>query len=100
MTDQHPVQKTEFKAARKSAKYFRMRILPAAIGAGHSVTCFMESSFIVLNQVQNGVAVYATWGTLSTLLNLTIYLQHQTETLRCDCAMLSLMLMLMELLVW
>lgn len=60
----------------------------------------LTSSFIVLNQVQNGVAVYATWGTLFTLLNLTIYLQHQTGTSRCDCAMLSLMLLLMKLLAW
>ncbi|XP_068566017.1 uncharacterized protein [Cebidichthys violaceus] len=50
--------------------------------------------------VQNGFAVYATWGTLSTLLNLTIYLQHKTEIFRCDCAMLSLLLLLMELLAW
>ncbi|KAG7526756.1 hypothetical protein JOB18_044775 [Solea senegalensis] len=50
--------------------------------------------------VQNGVAVYATWGTVSTLLNLTIYLQHQRGTSRCDCAMLSLMLLLMELFAW
>ncbi|KAF1373094.1 hypothetical protein PFLUV_G00256750 [Perca fluviatilis] len=50
--------------------------------------------------VQNGVAVYTTWGTLSTLLNLTIYLQHQTETSKCDCGMLSLLLLLMELLAW
>ncbi|XP_029979783.1 uncharacterized protein LOC115411707 [Sphaeramia orbicularis] len=50
--------------------------------------------------VQNGVAVYATWGTLSTLLNLTIYLQHQTGTPRCDCAMLSQLLLLMELFAW
>ncbi|TNN73401.1 hypothetical protein EYF80_016355 [Liparis tanakae] len=51
-------------------------------------------------KVQNGVAVHATWGTLSTLLNLTIYLQYQTKTFRCDCSMLSLLLLLMELLVW
>ncbi|KAM4544121.1 uncharacterized protein V3H82_021926 [Fundulus diaphanus] len=50
--------------------------------------------------VQNGVAVYATWGTLSTLLNLTIYLQHQTGTSRCHSTILSLLLLLMELLVW
>ncbi|PWA17956.1 hypothetical protein CCH79_00004120, partial [Gambusia affinis] len=50
--------------------------------------------------VQNGVAVHATWGTLSTLLNLTIYLQHQTEASRYHCTMLSLLLLLMELLVW
>ncbi|XP_034562598.1 uncharacterized protein LOC117829143 [Notolabrus celidotus] len=50
--------------------------------------------------VQNGVAVYATWGALATLLNLTIYLQHQTDTLRCDCAMLALGLLLMQLLTW
>ncbi|AWP20515.1 Hypothetical protein SMAX5B_004663, partial [Scophthalmus maximus] len=51
-------------------------------------------------EVQNGMAVYATWGTLSTLLDLTMYLQHQTGTSRCDCAMLSLLLLLMELLAW
>ncbi|KAI3355309.1 hypothetical protein L3Q82_018164 [Scortum barcoo] len=50
--------------------------------------------------VQNGVAVYTTWGTLFTLLNLTIYLQHQTSTSRCDCAMLSLLLLLLKLLAW
>ncbi|KAF3703664.1 hypothetical protein EXN66_Car019352 [Channa argus] len=50
--------------------------------------------------VQNGVAVYATWGTLCTLLNLTIYLQHQTEASRCECSLLSLLLLLMELLAW
>ncbi|XP_035765475.1 uncharacterized protein LOC102782259 [Neolamprologus brichardi] len=50
--------------------------------------------------VQNGVAVCATWGTLSALLNLTIYLQYQAETARCDCSMLALTLLLMELLVW
>lgn len=59
-----------------------------------------KSSLFLLNQVQNGVAVYATWGTISTLLNLTIYLQYQTPTSKCDCAMLSLMLILMELLAW
>ncbi|XP_035509973.1 uncharacterized protein LOC118322406 [Morone saxatilis] len=50
--------------------------------------------------VQNGVAVYATWGTLYTLLNLTIYLQYQTDKSRCDCAQLSLLLLLMKLLAW
>ncbi|XP_070709427.1 uncharacterized protein [Pempheris klunzingeri] len=50
--------------------------------------------------VQNGVAIYATWLTLFTLLNLTIYLQHQTDTSRCDCAVLALVLLLMKLLAW
>lgn len=50
--------------------------------------------------VQNGVAVYATWGTLSTLLNLTIYLEHQSGTSRCDCATVAQLLLLMEILVW
>ncbi|XP_036935540.1 uncharacterized protein LOC119008915 [Acanthopagrus latus] len=50
--------------------------------------------------VQNGVAVYATWGTLFTLLNLTIYLQHLAEVSKCDCAKLSLLLLLMKLLGW
>ena len=50
--------------------------------------------------MQNGVAVYATWGTLFTLLNLTIYLQHLAEVSKCDCAKLSLLLLLMKLLGW
>ncbi|KAM9712505.1 uncharacterized protein ACNS7B_023037 isoform 2-T2 [Menidia menidia] len=50
--------------------------------------------------VQNGMAVYATWGTLSTLLNMTVYLHHQTPIPRCDSAMLALLLLLMELLAW
>lgn len=60
----------------------------------------IPASFIVLDQVQNGVAVYATWGTLFTLLNLTMYLQHQTGASRCDCAALSLLLLLMKLFAW
>ncbi|KAJ0059797.1 hypothetical protein NL108_012947 [Boleophthalmus pectinirostris] len=50
--------------------------------------------------VQNGIALYATWGTLSTLLNLTIYLQHHTGTSRCDCATVCQLLLLMLLFVW
>ncbi|KAM3593858.1 uncharacterized protein V6R79_023636 [Siganus canaliculatus] len=50
--------------------------------------------------VQNGIAISATWGILFTLLNLTIYLQYQTGTSRCDCANLSLLLLLLKLLAW
>lgn len=50
--------------------------------------------------MQNGVALYATWGTLCTLLSLTIFLQHDSGASRCDCAMLSLLLLLMTLLAW
>lgn len=51
-------------------------------------------------QVQNGVAVYATWGTLSTLLNVTIYLQHTVKAPEDDCAKLSLVLLQLKLLAW
>lgn len=51
-------------------------------------------------QVQNGVALYATWGTLWTLLNLTMFLQYNSDASHCDCSMLSLMLLLMALLAW
>ncbi|XP_010739180.2 uncharacterized protein LOC104926917 [Larimichthys crocea] len=50
--------------------------------------------------VQNGTAIYTTWGTLFTLLNLTIYIQYETDVTKCDYAMLSLLLILMKLLVW
>lgn len=65
-----------------------------------SASVIFHASFTLLNQVQNGVAVYATWGTLFTLLNLTTYLQHLAEVSQCDCAKLSLMLLLMKLLGW
>lgn len=51
-------------------------------------------------QVQNGVALYATWGTLWTLLSLSIFLQYNSDVSPCDCSMLSLMLLLMALLAW
>ncbi|XP_059901220.1 uncharacterized protein LOC132452557 [Gadus macrocephalus] len=50
--------------------------------------------------VQNGVAVYAAWGSISTLLCLSVYLENRTATSKCDCAMVSLVVLLMELLVW
>lgn len=53
-----------------------------------------------MRQVQNGVALYATWGTLWTLLNLNILLQYKSDATRCDCSMLSLLLLLMALLAW
>ncbi|XP_033841878.1 uncharacterized protein LOC117388441 [Periophthalmus magnuspinnatus] len=50
--------------------------------------------------VQNGIALYATWGTLSTLLTLTMFMQYQTGASRCDCAAVSQMLLLIVLFVW
>lgn len=67
---------------------------PAASG----INC--ATLLLASNQVQNGIALYATWGTLCTLLNLTIFLQHNSGASRCDCAMLSLLLLLMTLLAW
>lgn len=78
-------------------------LMPQLLTVAWTDTCTNHSlchSSAVLNQVQNGVSIYATWGTLSTLLNLTIYLQHQSVASRCDCAKLSLLLLLMKLLAW
>lgn len=61
------------------------------------------SNFIhlfILLQVQNGVALYTTLGSLFTLLNLTVFLQHQTGAAQCECAKLALLLLLLALLVW
>lgn len=54
-------------------------------------------SSIVSNQVQNGVTLYTTLGCPFTLLNLTVFLQHQTSVADV-CAKLSLLLLL--LLAW
>lgn len=50
--------------------------------------------------MQNGVALYTTLGSLFTLLNLTVFLQHQTGAAQCECAKLALLLLLLALLVW
>ncbi|KAJ3611044.1 hypothetical protein NHX12_021060 [Muraenolepis orangiensis] len=50
--------------------------------------------------VQNGVELYAAWSSISTLMSVSIYLEHYTPTSRCDCATFSLMVLLMELLAW
>ncbi|KAJ8419161.1 hypothetical protein AAFF_G00006600 [Aldrovandia affinis] len=50
--------------------------------------------------VQNGVAVYATWTTIATLLNLTIVLAYKSAVSMSDASTLSLSLLLIEVLGW
>ncbi|KAL4635276.1 hypothetical protein GN956_G14172 [Arapaima gigas] len=50
--------------------------------------------------VQNGVALYATWTTLTMLLNLTVVLVHRVGVSPSDAATLSLALLLLSALAW
>ncbi|XP_071769881.1 uncharacterized protein LOC139923078 [Centroberyx gerrardi] len=50
--------------------------------------------------VQNGVAVYATWTTIATLVNLTIVLTNDANMSPTDAATVSLSILTVVLLVW
>ena len=63
------------------------------------IAVFIVLVFCVV-KVQNGVATYAAWASISTLMSLSVVLENQTATSKCDCAMFSLMVLLMELLAW
>lgn len=49
--------------------------------------------------IQNGIAVYATWTTIATLLNFSIVL-HFSEITKTDAATVSLCILLFEVLGW
>ncbi|XP_072513724.1 uncharacterized protein [Salminus brasiliensis] len=50
--------------------------------------------------VQNGLAVYATWTTIATLINLTIVVCYDAGMSRSDAATLSLSFLLVEVVAW
>ncbi|TSK98421.1 hypothetical protein Baya_5335 [Bagarius yarrelli] len=50
--------------------------------------------------VQNGLAVYATWTSIATLINLTIVVSYSGGMSNSDAATLSLSLLSAEVLVW
>lgn len=58
----------------------------------------MFSSLCVF-QVQNGIATYATWTTVATLLNLTVVLD-MTSMSPTNAATVSLCILLLEVVVW
>lgn len=53
-----------------------------------------------LTQVQNGLAVYTTWTSIATLINLTIVLSYDAGMNESHAATLSLSLLSVEVLVW
>ncbi|KAA0704748.1 hypothetical protein E1301_Tti000937 [Triplophysa tibetana] len=50
--------------------------------------------------VQNGIATYATWTTIATLLNFTIVLNYNAGMNKSDAATLSLSILLGEVVAW
>ncbi|XP_017308183.1 uncharacterized protein si:ch211-161h7.5 [Ictalurus punctatus] len=50
--------------------------------------------------VQNGLAVYTTWTSIATLINLTIVVSYDAGMSKSDAATLSLSLLSVEVLVW
>ncbi|XP_047424510.1 uncharacterized protein LOC124995840 [Mugil cephalus] len=50
--------------------------------------------------IQNGVAIYATWTTIATLINLTIVLIYEANMSQKDAATLSLSLLTAALVAW
>lgn len=64
----------------------------------HQQTLLMLSSALI--QVQNGLAVYTTWTSIATLINLTIVVSYDAGMSKSDAATLSLSLLSVEVLVW
>ncbi|MCI4391561.1 hypothetical protein PGIGA_G00135850 [Pangasianodon gigas] len=50
--------------------------------------------------VQNGLAVYTTWTSIATLINLTIVVSYNAGMSKSGAATLSLSLLLVEVLIW
>lgn len=50
--------------------------------------------------IQNGVAIYTTWTTIATLINLTIVMTYEANMSGSDAATVSLCLLTVEVLVW
>ena len=56
--------------------------------------------WLTLLQVQNGVALYATWWAVATFLHLTVVLDHQTPIPKTDAAIMVLVLLQLGLIGW
>lgn len=54
---------------------------------------------VCVPQVQNGIATYATWTTIATLLNFTVVLD-MTSISATNAATVSLCILLLELVTW
>ncbi|KAM6900672.1 uncharacterized protein FYW49_017188 [Xenentodon cancila] len=50
--------------------------------------------------VQNGVAIYATWTTIASLLNLDVVLIYDINTSKTDASTISLSVLIVVLIVW
>ena len=55
---------------------------------------------ISILQIQNGIAIYATWTTIASLLNLTIVLTHDAHMTPTDAATVSLSVLTALVFVW
>lgn len=53
-----------------------------------------------LPQVQNGVAIYATWTTVATMVNLDIVLIYDTNMSQTEGSTISLSILTGVLIVW
>lgn len=51
-------------------------------------------------QIQNGIAIYATWTTIASLLNLTIVLTYDASMSHADSATLALSVLSIVLIAW
>lgn len=55
---------------------------------------------LCLLQVQNGIAIYATWTTIASLVNLTIVLTNDGNMSQTDAGTLALSVLTVVLFVW
>lgn len=65
-----------------------------------NVVCVNEPLLLSRLQVQNGIAIYATWTTIASLVNLSIVLNYDANVSPADAATASLSILTVLLVVW
>lgn len=61
---------------------------------------YISLHLLSLLQVQNGIAIYATWTTIASLVNLTIVLIYDANMSQLDAPIVSLSILTAVLIVW
>lgn len=56
--------------------------------------------FLSLLQIQNGIAIYATWTTIASLINLNIVLTTEANMSQMNAAIVSLSILTVALFAW
>lgn len=66
----------------------------------YMLTHLSRFCFLTFLQIQNGIATYATWTTIASLINLDIVLTTEANMSQMNAAIVSLSVLTVVLFVW